>query len=386
MAERVVAGTSPAINAAFLAVEEDDDDDSLDLVEDNVFLACIADEMRVHEEHDASFTSMLGTLDDLSFFQHLRLSKAAFNYLHQLLEHEEVPDQTYARGKQKIPLRERLHITLWYLANKTTFRDISIHFNISISSASRVFYETLLKICAISSNIIKWPSDLHQTQTEFQNIAGFPGVIGAIDGTHIKICPPANHNEYLDRTMSHSITLLAVCDANKKFTYIATGFPGSIHDQRCLSLSALGGDVRSFPNSFFPGQDVHLIGDSAFTLQTGMMVPFKDHGRLSESQKYYNHALSQTRVIIENAFGFLKNRFRCLLKLEVDLEHMSNIVVGCCTLHNLALMFPDGFLVPSEPDVAPVVPAEDDEAYLANPNAAAKRQAICYTLAGNLQQ
>lgn len=65
---------------------------------------------------------------------------------------------------------------------------------------------------------------------------------------------------------------------------------------------------------------------------------------------------------------------------------MSNIVVGCCTLHNLALMFPDGLLVPREPDVTPVVPAEDDEAYLANATAAAKRQAICYTLAGNLQQ
>ena len=33
---------------------------------------------------------------------------------------------------------------------------------------------------------------------------------------HIKISPPADrHNEYLDRTWKHSVTLHAVCDAKK---------------------------------------------------------------------------------------------------------------------------------------------------------------------------
>ena len=54
--------------------------------------------------------------------------------------------------------------------------------------------------------------------------AEFPGVVGSIDGRHVKICPPTNrHNE-------HSVTLLAVCDAKKKFTWISTGFTGSIHN------------------------------------------------------------------------------------------------------------------------------------------------------------
>ena len=47
--------------------------------------------------------------------------------------------------------------------------------------------------------------------------AGFSGVVESIDGTHIKICSPANrHNEYLDRIFKHTVTLLAVCDAKKK--------------------------------------------------------------------------------------------------------------------------------------------------------------------------
>lgn len=338
----------------------------------------------VHGKHEASFSSTLAELDDLSFFQQLRLSKAAVNYLHELLEPERVSVPSDTGKKQEMPLRECLHITLWYLTNKTTFKDLSNHFHISVSSAFKIFHETLLKICNISGKVIKWPSDLKQTQKDFQEMAGFPGVIGAIDGTNIQICPPSNHSEYLDRTMTHSIILLAVCDAKKKFTYISTGFAGSSSDQRCLSLSILGEAVRSFPNNYFPRQDVHLIGDSAFTLQMPMMVPFKDNGRLSESQRNYNYSLSKTRVVIGDALGILRTRFGCLLKLEVDLEHMSNIVVACCTLHNLALMFPDGLLMPTRPNVAYDESEVVQEALQANPNAVAKRQAICNTLSINM--
>ena len=38
------------------------------------------------------------------------------------------------------------------------------------------------------------PADLNQTKIDFQQGFGFPGVVGAIDGTHVKIESPGGPN------------------------------------------------------------------------------------------------------------------------------------------------------------------------------------------------
>ncbi len=65
-------------------------------------------------------------------------------------------------------------------------------------------------------------------------------------------------------------------------------------------------------------------------------MPFKDVG-LSEQQTRYNSKLSQTRVVIECAFGLLKCRFRRLNMVVAKVESIPDIVVGCCVLHNMCL-------------------------------------------------
>lgn len=57
---------------------------------------------------------------------------------------------------------------------------------------------------------IKWPSreETEQTMEIIENQYGFPGVIGAVDGTHIKITAPKDHSEsYVNRKGFHSIQL-----------------------------------------------------------------------------------------------------------------------------------------------------------------------------------
>ena len=44
------------------------------------------------------------------------------------------------------------------------------------------------------------------------------------------------------------------------------------------------------------------------------MKPFKQTPTLTESQLHFNRALGQARVVIEQAFGILKGRWRCLYK------------------------------------------------------------------------
>jgi len=116
--------------------------------------------------------------------------------------------------------------------------------------------------------------------------------------------------------LAHSVNLMAVCDANKKFTYCFAGYPGSVHYQRVFANSALG----HFLPPALPKQPLyHIVGDSAFQLQPHMMVPYRDTGALTVAQLNYNKKLTQTRRhIVENAFGFLKRRFRHLKRLECN--------------------------------------------------------------------
>lgn len=59
------------------------------------------------------------------------------------------------------------------------------------------------------------------------------GVIGAIDCCNIPIKAPKDQQEsYIDRKSRHSIKLQAIATADKMFTNIMVGFPGSVHDSR----------------------------------------------------------------------------------------------------------------------------------------------------------
>lgn len=76
----------------------------------------------------------------------------------------------------------------------------------------------------------------------------------------------------------------------------------------------------------------------------------------------FNTRLSSTRVLIENSFGILKNRFRQLQKLEfVSVETICHFTMSCCVIHNLCidgddLMGPG----PPEPQRQPV-PYENEQ-------------------------
>lgn len=328
-------------------------------------------------KRDSSFFEELLAMDDLIFFQHLRVTKEAFHYLLDMIKDNPPPR---LHGKKMVTQSESLLITLWYLSNKTSFREVALQFRLSMSAVHKIFYKTLDHICQLADKIIKWPSDLEVTEREFFEIAGFKGAVGAIDATHIQIRPPVEQQRsYIDRTMTHSQVLLAVCDARMQFTHISTGFPGSIHDQRCLDLSQkLSAGITSPPNEYFPRHEYHLVGDTGFKLEATLMIPYKDYGNLTHNQITYNKKISKTRVIIENAFAFLKGRFRCLNHLEVDLDKVTPIIVACCIVHNVALMFPDILSVTeiSTDDI------QSDEHSHGNPhpNASLKREYICRNL------
>uniref|UniRef100_A0A1A8CC85 Zgc:113227 n=1 Tax=Nothobranchius kadleci TaxID=1051664 RepID=A0A1A8CC85_NOTKA len=178
----------------------------------------------------------------------------------------------------------------------------------------------------------------------FESRWGLPQCVGAIDGSHIPIIAPRTfHTDYFNRKGWHSLILQAVVDGKGLFWNVFAGLPGSMHDARVLRLSSIW-HLASRGN-LFPDHSIQIagvdfgyciLGDSAYPLQDWLLKPFTDTGRLTEQQLLFNKKFSRARVVVENAFGRLKGRWRCLLKRnDCDVSLVRSMILTCCALHNL---------------------------------------------------
>lgn len=72
----------------------------------------------------------------------------------------------------------------------------------------------------LARRFIKFPTTpdaILQSQELFLRIAGCPGIVGAIDGTHVQIIAPKdNENEFVIRYHYHSLNVQVVFDAQYK--------------------------------------------------------------------------------------------------------------------------------------------------------------------------
>ncbi|XP_046408217.1 putative nuclease HARBI1 [Ischnura elegans] len=216
------------------------------------------------------------------------------------------------------------------------------------ATAVRTVRRVTLALTTLAKKYIVWPTGEAAVGVidGFARSSGFPGVIGAIDGTHIEIpAPNESAAAYVNRKGYHSIHLQAVCDSEAVFTHCYAGNVGSVHDARVFRLSAVHNflnDETKFPN------DSHIIGDAAYGLHPQLLTPYADNGHLSQRQKNFNFTHASARMAIERAFGLLKGRWRSLLHTlamqDLLLEQVPIVILSCCVLHNICSIRRDRLL------------------------------------------
>ena len=117
---------------------------------------------------------------------------------------------------------------------------------------------------------------------EFHQIAGFPGVTGCIDCTHICIESPGADNAELfcNQKGYFSINVQAVCDANLCFLSLVVQWPGSVHDSRIFYNSSL---CAKYENEEIGGI---LLADNGYPNKRYMLTPILNPQTVQEC--HYN--------------------------------------------------------------------------------------------------
>ncbi|RVE45216.1 hypothetical protein evm_010106 [Chilo suppressalis] len=104
----------------------------------------------------------------------------------------------------------------------------------------------------------------------------------------------------------------------------------------------------------------NLTGDSGYPQRPWLMTPYLNpaHNSIEEN---YNALHISARVVIENTFGRLKNRWRCVHRdrtLHYQPEKCARIFIACCVLHNIAIKYN----VP-EPEETEITPGQSQETF-----------------------
>lgn len=121
-------------------------------------------------------------------------------------------------------------------------------------------------------------------------------------------------------------------------------FIGSASDCQIFNNSPLKAALDSGSVNFpdpepLPLDDVpipyFIVGDDAFPLRPWLMKPFGSRS-LSKQERIFNYRLSRARRVVENAFGILAARWRCLLStMQQEPHRVKSIVMAAVCLHNL---------------------------------------------------
>lgn len=283
-------------------------------------------------------TDPLDKYSDIEFKKIYRIPKDLCRQLiimvkNRLDEDEEVEEK---RGGA-ISVDLQVLATMRYLAKGAYQQDVADLHGISQSRLSVIIARIVRVISTYLPEYIKFPTEgnkIRDLKAGFFEIAGMPGIVGAIDCTHIRIKNPGGEHPalYINRKGFFSLNVQVVCDSKCRIMDIVARWRGSAHDSRIWDLSSL---KNKFQNGEIQGI---LVGDGGYAATNYMLTPILNP--LGQREERYNAAHIRTRNCIERLFGQWKSKFRCLYNcINVSLDTAKATIVAAAVLHNMHLSY-----------------------------------------------
>lgn len=270
------------------------------------------------------------------FHQHLRCDSQTFLSIVALIEqHQSTP----IHHNTKHEIMKRVALNILYLAKGSTSNQAAAALGVPKTRAVVYVNQLLIILTKLSSNYITMPSVAHEVIEVcdgFEAIAGFPQVIGAIDGTLTRINRPVDYEGWYCCKNFPAINMQAAVNNRRLFCSFSIRV-GSTNDQSLWNSSGLR-LFKRIPSG------THLLGNAGYKSYRHLLTPYNESSAIESAKKRrYNHLHSKTRIKVECTFGILKNQYRILMgKLQQKiLKQVVQVVVGCLVLHNLIIIVED---------------------------------------------
>lgn len=265
------------------------------------------------------------------------------------------------RGPRPIPtrFRDRLMQTLYYLGHGVTLNNLSDTWGETIDFRDLL----VIALASMKRHVVQWPDAKQRTDVAaaFASLplphqtppGAFRSCLGCIDGTFIRMIRPTK--KYVPELwncykMFYAVQCLAVCMPNFAFTFFYTGVPGATPDATMLKFTTLYKRTWWRFVSEQTGELYYLLGDAGFGLFQWLLTPFSadqrkklrlDPRRLRNAI-VYNDVHAGARVLIEQAFGILKNRWLILKCIPTRrFKRAPTIINACVALHNYCIFHND---------------------------------------------
>ena len=275
----------------------------------------------------------LDIYSEQEFRDRYRFTKATFRHILEMIN-DGLDRKT--RRNNPVPAHIQLLLALRYYATDNFQRVSGDLLGLHISTANRAVHRVSRLLASLRQQWIKFPmpDEFRQVKRQFFDIKEFPGVIGAIDGSHIRIANPGGEDSarFVNRKGFYSVNTQVICDASMKITNIVARWPGSTHDSRILENSRILDTLETLDTG------TYILGDNGYACKKYLLTPLLRPGNPAENK--YNQAHKATRGIIERLFGVMKRRFPSLhYGLRCKLDYSLTIIIAIAVLHNIAVHY-----------------------------------------------
>ncbi|CAC5371539.1 HARBI1 [Mytilus coruscus] len=180
------------------------------------------------------FRDRLNPLDfmtDGQIIKNYRLDRASIYDLYEEMQ-DDLKKSTHRSSSLSVSLQ--VMIVLRYYASGSYMNVIGDAHGVSEMAVSRCVNAVSKNITGNIQRYLKFPVSNVNKQNimyDFYDINEFPLVLGAIDGTLIRIkAPSVDEHLYVYRKGYHALNIQGVCNSNNRFTNVVARWPGPTHD------------------------------------------------------------------------------------------------------------------------------------------------------------
>ena len=129
------------------------------------------------------------------------------------------------------------------LAHGNSYETIGLALNVGRTTATEACQDVVEALYELRNEYIKFPTTVAETMRcieTFTDKSRLPNIVGAIDGTHIKLLAPRDSAvDHFSRNQQHDLIIQVIADGKGLFLDFAAGYPGSLHDAKVYRNSSL---------------------------------------------------------------------------------------------------------------------------------------------------